>query len=46
MQRIAKLSHLPGIALIVMLGWPQFAAAQRLRPIPHPISYMDSDWFE
>jgi hypothetical protein len=37
MQRFAELSHLPGIALIFMLACPQFAAAQRLRPIPHPI---------
>ena len=38
MQRIAKLWHLLGIALIVMLAWPQFAAAQRLKPIPHATS--------
>jgi hypothetical protein len=26
-----------GIALIALLAWPQFAGAQRLKPIPHPV---------
>ncbi len=40
MQRIARPFHLLGIVLIVMLALPQFAAAQRLKPIPHPIGVM------
>jgi hypothetical protein len=40
MQRIAWPFHLLGIGLIVMLASPQFTAAQRLRPIPHPIGVM------
>ena len=41
MPRIPKVV-LPslGIALIVLLAWPQLAAAQRLKPIPHPIGVM------
>jgi hypothetical protein len=27
-----------GITLIALLAWPQFAGAQRLKPIPHPVS--------
>ena len=40
MQRIARPFHLLGIVLIVMLALPQFTAAQRLKPIPHPIGVM------
>ena len=40
MQRTARLLHLLGIVPIVMLAWPQLAAAQRLKPIPHPIGVL------
>jgi hypothetical protein len=40
MQRTVRLLHLLGIVPIVMLAWPQLAAAQRLKPIPHPIGVL------
>ncbi len=40
MRRIARLSPLSVVAFAFALALPQFAFAQRLRPIPHPIGIM------
>jgi hypothetical protein len=38
-----KMTVLPifGLAVIASLAWPQLAAAQRLKPIPHPVGAPD-----
>ena len=40
MQRIARSSPLLVVVFVFALGLPQFAFAQRLKPIPHPIGVM------
>jgi len=40
MQRIARLSPLLVVVFVFALALPQFAFAQRLKPIPHPIGVM------
>jgi hypothetical protein len=40
MQRIARLSPLLVLVFVFALALPQFAFAQRLKPIPHPIGVM------